>query len=90
MRVALIEQRVKLSGLVPLIDRFVKLLKNPWHKTSEELPKEGDVCLVIFKPKEGGRMLLMLSFQDGYFNDFRAIEGCYEYWMPIPELPKED
>lgn len=63
---------------------------NPWHKVSAELPKENYPVVIAFRFK--GEW----CYDKGYYADGEWSSDCLcscdvvEYWMEIPELPKED
>lgn len=58
---------------------------NPWHDASKELPKENGKYLV----KAFNGYLCALRFIDGGWNTF-GYQSDIKYWMPIPEIEKED
>lgn len=66
------------------------LLSNPWHKTSEELPKNGGHYLCMDENKH----IVQLAFcGTKWVNTSQFIDidlYLVKYWIPIPELPKED
>ena len=55
------------------------LKSNPWHKASEELPKEGAYILSVSRYR-----------YDTVWYPKPGITDDMDYWMYIPELPKED
>lgn len=70
------------------------LTSNPWHKTSEGLPK--DRCFVACRDFPRIEVLEYSERKNGYWNTkgsfFAEPEASqyFTYWMEIPELPKED
>lgn len=74
----------------------IKSVCNPWHKVSEELPevdkyrkcikvfarRGDDVFVAFYSPIVG------FSLSSSFYTEY--ILSNIEYWMPIPELPKED
>lgn len=58
---------------------------NPWHDASKELPKKDGRYLI----KEYDGYLCALSFVDGDWKTF-GLQRDIKYWMPIPEIEKED
>lgn len=66
---------------------------NPWHKTSEELPKAD-----IWAMKKNARYPIILKYYstlnrwlyDEYGYTEEGVREYYDYFMEIPELPKED
>lgn len=68
--------------------------KNPWHKASEELPKESGSYFVKYTidscsvPYDG----ICRYYECRWINAHRLGNGRIHitHWMPIPELPKED
>lgn len=73
------------------LDRmFCTHLKSPWHKASEELPKNGGFYLCMDENKH----IVQLAFCGTKWvntSQFIDIDLCLvKYWMEIPELPKED
>lgn len=58
---------------------------NQWHDASKELPKEDGRYLI----KEYDGYLCALSFVDGDWKTF-GLQRDIKYWMPIPEIEKED
>lgn len=57
---------------------------NPWHKVSEELPKEKGMYLIWIT--EYNHPVTMLWGDYGWDN---PLQDAVEYWMEIPEI-KED
>lgn len=53
---------------------------NPWHKTSEELPKEGQHILSAHKMRTGDYMTEAIWYPEP------GITNNMEYWMEIPEI----
>lgn len=73
-----------------VVDHFRDDTKKVWHKVADDgLPKKNGCYLATFERKGGGTVIDVFNFIDGYFVDWRAIEGQYTYWMEIPEIPKE-
>lgn len=84
------------------IERFRKamdaVVKEPltWHKASEELPK--DTCEVLICWRERNYILhypqVAMFYGDAdkpsRFENENGMPVMPDYWMPIPELPKED
>lgn len=61
---------------------------NPWHDASKELPKMSGLYLVY-----NGRTFRTIGYnkeQNCWCVSLWVIAGDIKYWMPIPELPKED
>lgn len=56
---------------------------NPWHKVSEELPKEGKHILMAHTMRNGDYMIEAIWYPEPQITD------DMEYWMEIPEI-KED
>lgn len=56
--------------------------KKPWHKASEELPKEGLHILMAHKMKNGDYMTEAIWYPEP------SITDNMEYWMEIPEIEK--
>lgn len=55
---------------------------NPWHKASEELPKEGQHILIAHKMRNGDYMTEAIWYPE------LSITDNMEYWMEIPEIEK--
>lgn len=77
-------------GMISEALNLVTEALNPWHKVSEELPEENKMVIVAFKFK--GEWI----YDKGYYADNEwwadsiSVLDIIEYWMPIPELSKED
>lgn len=76
------------------IERFRKamdaVVKEPltWHKASEELPKEDGIYLVLCG-KSLYTTVIEYTASPRYWHII-GYQSDVRYWMPIPELPKED
>lgn len=73
-------------------DMAMDALKNPWHKVSEELPKEDGVYLV--KYSIGNYPItypIVILYESGEWKNVRLEDGAVAitHWMEIPEI-KED
>lgn len=70
------------------------ILTNPWHKVSENLPKEDGVYLV--KYSIGNYPItypIVILYESGEWrNSHRLGDGAVTitHWMEIPELSEED
>lgn len=70
------------------------ILSNPWHKASEERPKDGQLVLIsnpaiqfaIFNKL----FLPVLRIGRRFEASDNRMYANVEYWMEIPELPKEE
>lgn len=68
---------------------------NSWHKTSEELPEvdKHRKCIKVFARREDDVFVAFYSpiagfnLSSSFYTEY--ILSNIEYWMPIPELPKE-
>ena len=83
-------------GTCAAYDRFIRLLKNPWHKVSDALPEVDKYrkCIKVFARKGNDVFVAFYSVMAGFslsssFYTEYALSGI-THWMPIPELPKED
>lgn len=67
------------------------LLSNPWHKASEELPKEdGDYLVQHFDEFDRLEFVCgVYSFKHKYFRTHGYVIKDVIYWMPIP-VPKSE
>lgn len=68
-----------------------------WHKVSEELPKETCECLICWETIKHKRKWTQVAMYcvncntgEGRFEDEDGYLKEPDYWIPIPELPKED
>lgn len=83
-------------GTCAAYDRFIKLLKDPWHKVADgDLPKVNKYqkCVKVLVRKGDDEFVAFFSPTAGFslsssFYFEHMLEGI-EYWMPIPEI-KED
>ena len=68
---------------------------NSWHKTSEELPEVDKYrkCIKVFARRGSDVFVAFYSpiagfnLSSSFYTEY--ILSNIEYWMPIPELPKE-
>lgn len=63
---------------------------SPWHRVEERLPNVGE--LVVGLDADGHAEITMLSEAKCWLTYGLWIHnlGCYVWWMPLPEPPKED
>lgn len=64
--------------------------ENPWHKALEELPEKGGHYLCMDENKNIEKLAFCGT---KWVNTSQFIDVSLDvvlYWMPIPELPKEE
>lgn len=63
---------------------------SPWHRVEERLPNVGE--LVVGLDADGHAEITILSEAKCWLTYGLWIHnlGCYVWWMPLPEPPKED
>ena len=79
-------------------DMAMDALKNPWHRVSEGLPKETCEVLICWETVNHERKWTQKVMfrrnagnpEDCWFEDEDECRPTPDYWMYIPELPKED
>jgi len=77
------------------------MIDSGWNTLCERKPNNGDWCLICVRRK--GRLITVTKSQFLWFDDYfwHTFSGSYtqvrynsaeivEYWMKIPEPPKED
>lgn len=74
-----------------IADTFIKFRKAsldlPWISTKTALPKDGQKVIVrLLKEDKDDHYVLISIYRDGRFNN---VPWEPYYWMPIPELPKQ-
>lgn len=90
-----LEMRIKIQqnecATTRRIDRAISAIQqleldNPWHKASEELPKEDGIYIVML-----GRNSFVCALEFDAISKQWSIAGYQsdvKYWMPIPEIEK--
>ena len=63
-----------------------------WISARERLPKSNMTVLVIVNPGiSTGERWMYISYYDEEFRLWKDCDAKFvEYWMEIPEMPKED
>lgn len=81
-----------ISGMKREIERMVVSGNKPrWIPVTERLPETDDEVVVAFKNSEDGEWWYRIdNFVDGAFCYNTAFNRNIEYWMPLPEPPKEE
>jgi hypothetical protein len=83
---AIAEQVARQEFLIEAANRAV----SGWVKTSERLPEYG-VSVLVWSPGWDAACIMSLDRRTELFkNDEGQSFGDPEWWMPMPELPKED
>jgi hypothetical protein len=84
------ERKEKYEALEAAID----LINNPsmmqkWISVKERLPETDNYCLV-FEPGYGCEVCMYYGDGEWLTSDFENVTRFVEYWMPLPEPPKEE
>lgn len=75
-----IQRRISLEKRMP---RWISA------KSKDKTPQIGSVCLVHYLYKKG-IIQGMTYLGDGWWDASEFITNSVDYWMPLPEPPKED